>query len=434
MESEGRRAPCKISGPTAVSSMTRPLRTLLAGIAATAACGESGNIPRAVVRDSAGITIVDNSAFRSVDLDAWTLSPAPTLKLGSFDGLEVAEQFNSIVGATRLGDGSIVIADGGSRELRFFDRDGTHTHTVGGSGEGPGELGRLFSLDRIHGDTLVANDWPVGNAAWFTVDGAFVFNSMLGPYWPGLTGHFLPDGSLLADTYGRRSYGNEIENWAVNGPEDYFRPDGWMVRALRDSTIDTLRSVVGEEWFRRGVWRQDLWIQALPFAHNTRVAWNADRIFVGETERREIEAVDYEGNVTMLIRWDSDPVPLTADDRDEFESFSLNRARQNRQAHVRRWLDVITYPEVKPAFKELTTDLMGRLYIRNWEAAGSATVDWRVFGTDGRLLARLTVPTDIEILEIGDDYVIALWKDDLDVEFVRVYGVDKDGRDAARTT
>ncbi len=406
--------------------MTRWIYGFLVVVMA-AACGGSGVAPGAVVRDSAGITIVDNSAIGPDDIEAWALSPSPTLELGSLDGREVAEQFNSIVGATRLRDGSIVIADGGSRELRFFDRDGTHQETIGGSGEGPGELGRLFSLDRIHGDTLVANDWPVGNAAWFTVDGAFVFNSMLGPYWPGLTGHFLPDGTLLADTYERRSYGNEIESWAVNGPEDFFRPHGWMVRALRDSTVDTLRSVVGEEWFRRGVWRQDLWIQALPFAHNTTVAWNADRILVGETERREIEALDYAGNIAMLIRWDSDPVPVTADDRDQFESYSLNRARQNRQAHVRRWLDVISYPEAKPAFKEITTDRSGRLFVRNWEASGRETVDWLVFGTDGHLMANLTVPSDLQLLEIGVDYVIGLWKDELDVEFVRVYGLRQEG-------
>jgi hypothetical protein len=407
--------------------MTRLMYGLLAGIAVTPACGESGAAPSAVVRDSAGITIVDNSAVGLDDLEAWTLSPSPTLELGSLDGREVAEQFNSIVGATRLRDGSVVIADGGSRELRFFDRYGAHRQTVGGSGEGPGELGRLFSLDRIRGDTLVANDWPVGNAAWFTVDGSFVFNSMLGPYWPGLTGRFLPDGSLIADTYGRRSYGNEIETWAVSGPEDYFRPNGWMVRALRDSTVDTLRSVEGEEWFRRGVWRQDLWIQALPFAHNTKVAWNAERIFVGETERREIEAIDYAGEITMLIRWNSDLVSVTSDDRNQFESYSMNRARQNRQAHVRRWLDVISYPEVKPTFKEITTDRSGRLLVRNWEAFDSEAVDWLVFETDGHLIANLTVPSDLQLLEIGNDYVIGIWKDDLDVEFVRVYGLQKEG-------
>jgi len=407
--------------------MTRWIYGFLAGIAVTAACGGSGAVPGAVVRDSAGITIVDNSAIGLDDLEAWTLSPSPTLELGSLDGREIAEQFNSIVGATRLRDGSVVVADGGSRELRFFDRHGAHQQTVGGSGEGPGELGRLFSLDRIRGDTLVANDWPVGHAAWFTVDGAFVFNSMLGPYWPGLTGHFLRDGSLLADTYGRSSYGNEIETWAVSGREDYFRPDGWIVRALRDSTVDTLRSVVGEEWFRRGVWRQDLWIQALPFAHNTKVAWNADRIFVGETERRQIEALDYAGKIAMLIRWLSDPVPVTADDRRRFERFSLDRARANRQAHVRRWLDVISYPEAKPTFKELTTDRSGRLLVRNWEAFDGETVDWLVFGTNGHLVANLTVPSDVLLLEIGDDYVICVWKDELDVEFVKVYGLNKEG-------
>ena len=62
-----------------------------------------------------------------------------------------------------------------------------------------------------------------------------------------MTGHFLADGSLLADTYERRCYGNELEFWVAYGTEEHFRPQGWMVRALRDSTVDTLRTITGEE-------------------------------------------------------------------------------------------------------------------------------------------------------------------------------------------
>jgi hypothetical protein len=148
---------------------------------------------------------------------------------------------------------------------------------------------------------------------------------------------------------------------------------------------------------------------------------------VGETERRQIEALDYAGKIVTLIRWGNDPVPVTADDRNQFESYSLDRARANRQAHVRRWLDVISYPEAKPTFKELTTDRSGRLLVRNWEAFDSETVNWLVFETDGHLTTHLTVPSDLELLEIGSDYVIGIWKDELDVEFVKVYGLNKEG-------
>lgn len=123
------------------------------------------------MRDSAGIQIVDNSAIAPDDLPAWSLSPNPILELGTLDGGEYAEQFNEIVGATRLPNNSIVIADGRSREIRYFGGDGNHLQTIGGPGEGPGELNALFSLDRIRGDTLVANKWPVGQAAWFESDG-----------------------------------------------------------------------------------------------------------------------------------------------------------------------------------------------------------------------------------------------------------------------
>ncbi len=405
------------------------MRRLLGGTVATAftvlSCGGDEVPALAVVRDSLGIEIVDNSAIPAAALPTWTLPTTPALVLGTTDGSEVAEQFNQVVGATRLESGSLVVADGGSRELRFFDANGQHVKTVGGIGEGPGELGRLFSLDRIRGDTLIANDWPVGNAAWFDSTGVFLFNSLLGPYWPGLTGHFLPDGSLLADTYEHRSYGNEIEMWAAGGTEEIFRPQGWMVRMLRDSTVDTLRAVHGEEWFRTGVWRQNLWIAPLPFAHHTKVTWNADHVFVGETEQPQVEVLNHSGSIIRLIRWSSEPVSVTRADRRAFETSALDRARPGRRAHVVNWIDGVRYREAKPAFKEIGTDRLGRLFVRHWETAGVPTVDWLVFGLGGQLAARIPVPTDLELLEIGETYVLALWRNELDVEFVRVYDLRK---------
>ena len=50
--------------------------------------------------------------------------------------------------ATKLSDGRIVVANGGSDELRIFDRSGTHVGTWGGQGEGPGEFTALGPVER----------------------------------------------------------------------------------------------------------------------------------------------------------------------------------------------------------------------------------------------------------------------------------------------
>jgi hypothetical protein len=41
----------------------------------------------------------------------------------------------------------------------------------------------------------------------------------------------------------------------------------------------------------------------------------------------------------------------------------------------------------------------------------------------GRILARVQMPSKFRVQEIGEDYVLGVWRDDLDVESVRVYGL-----------
>ena len=52
---------------------------------------------------------------------------------------------------------------------------------------------------------------------------------------------------------------------------------------------------------------------------------------------------------------------------------------------------------------------------------------WTVFDSAGQMHGSLTMPAGVSVLQIGTDYVIGRWRDDLDVEHVRVYGIVKGG-------
>ena len=60
----------------------------------------------------------------------------PTVEIGVEDGAE-EYQFYQIGGALRLEDGSILVTDGGSGELRFYDASGEFERAVGRKGAGP---------------------------------------------------------------------------------------------------------------------------------------------------------------------------------------------------------------------------------------------------------------------------------------------------------
>ena len=400
-------------------------RSLLVLVALSlAACGGEAivSVP-ASIRDSAGITIVDS---RGSAPSTWRFPEAPQVEIGVLQG-DPAYQLSGVVGAARLRDGRIAVADRVTKQIRFFGPDGSHLQTVGGPGQGPGEFRLLFSLDRLPGDTIVGMDWPVGSASWFDGSGRFLRTDQIGPFWPGLAGHLLPDASLLVDVYPLRSYGNELEGWAARGEENTFRPTGHLVRVSRDgSRHDTLFPIVGEEWFKNGKLREDFAMRPAPFAVTTAVAWNDTWIFVGETAGSEVRAYRYDGSLERLIRWRETRVPVTVADRDSVAEAVVAEIRQpSRQPYFEKWLDLVAFPAEKPAFHSLMTDEAGRLWVRTWAEAGAARDRWLVFGSDGALAAAVEVPAGLTLLEIGEDAALALWKDPLEVEYLRLYEIER---------
>jgi len=70
------------------------------------------------LHDSAGIRIVENARPPEGSRLAWRIGPEPSLSIGVLEGDEPHMLF-AVRDATRLADGRIVVANGGSAELRF---------------------------------------------------------------------------------------------------------------------------------------------------------------------------------------------------------------------------------------------------------------------------------------------------------------------------
>jgi hypothetical protein len=51
-----------------------------------------------------------------------------------------------------------------------------------------------------------------------------------------------------------------------------------------------------------------------------------------------------------------------------------------------------------------------------------------VFSDEGVLLGTVAIPPDLSIMEIGQDYVLGVWRDPLDVEFVHLYSLQRERR------
>jgi hypothetical protein len=52
-------------------------------------------------------------------------------------------------------------------------------------------------------------------------------------------------------------------------------------------------------------------------------------------------------------------------------------------------------------------------------------VQFRIFRADGQYLGRRVLPARHRVLEIGHDRILTVWQDADDLEYVRVYRLDR---------
>jgi hypothetical protein len=134
------------------------------------------------------------------------------------------------------------------------------------------------------------------------------------------------------------------------------------------------------------------------------------------------------------------PLPTSSDSIGRFpiaiSSFSETIRGAQRLAFAPRLrLAGVDSAEEFPAYSELRVDRTGHLWVRQyepWEDApdrsGPVSVptyasrsSWDVFTPRGVWLGRVELPAGFTVLEIGSDYVVGIWRNADDIEFVRLY-------------
>lgn len=410
---------------TMVSSMLAGLALGLAGCAA----GDVGT-ERTLVRDSAGVRIVENADRGWVAGAGWTLSDSPVLEIGVVDGAE-AYQFSGVVAALRLDDGRVVVGDLRSAELRYFDTDGRHLGSVGRSGGGPGEFGFMSWVSRFRGDTLAV--WDPRNRRLSFIDGGGELARSMQVELPapapvegalamvpgGLIGMF-DDGTLLVAgaAFIPASGGEGLRQWSI--PFYRSAPGG--------AVLDTIGRFPGAEAFMLPPGSMPP-ITRAPFGRTLEFAIARDVVYFSFPDRFDIAAFSPVGRLERRIRLSRPAAPVTREAIAAFEREERERAAVRGDDAVRRTESVLaslSYPETLPAHDELRVDLDGNLWVREYALPGSSGPSrWHVFDPDGRLVGPVELPAGFQVLDIGGDYVLGVWRDALGVEYVRMYELVK---------
>lgn len=365
------------------------------------------------VRDSAGVRIVRYAAMARPPA-LWTVESRPTLLLGA-DTQRPAEEFSRIVGVVRLADGTIVVANGGSNELRYFTAQGAYLGKAGRTGEGPGEFRQLHLLRRI-GDTLVAAD-ARGSAARFSPR-RVLLGTIPRPSLPGSNPYLLgmlPTGSgvyMVTLPFDQQAQSGVV---AVEAALYRVAPSGGVTPVIDRITVDRL---LGSEFGAR----------TLVFSPRRFFPMSSSRLCTGHSATFSIRCDGFNGERPLRIDWDKPPRPVTPAITAEFIK-GLSRPVTSEESGRRG-------PEIKPLFADALPHFVGirqtpdgELWVQDFSmdhallgarrgVAPNSPTGWTVFSADGLMLASVQLPARFVPFEFGRDYVLGVLRDEDDVELV----------------
>ncbi len=390
--------------------------TLLGGCD-TSASTERDTRASSLVRDSAGVTIVESVAPIWEPAQVWRLAPKPSIDFASL-GDQPEYQLFSVAGAVTLSDGTVVVANQGTSEIRYYAPDGSYLATVGGEGDGPGEFNYISTISPISGDSILVSDPFSRRTTTFDSQGNFGTTTQLADLGPSFGTHQvfpLSTSHLIALPWATvlRQGGLSYTGLA--------RPVSPVVRFTRSGElVDTLLSVPGNEvWVGTG---QS--IEVIPNIRPLVTLATRDEFYTGLAEEMEIHRYSGDGVLQAIMRIPSYDLQMTPEEVTRSHEDFLSRARnESDRRRMQATLDAAPPRDRRPAYSQFLVDPLGNLwvahtFIRMFEPRYEAL---EVFNSEGRWLGTFTLPEPMRVLEVGGDYLTAVYTDNFDVETLRIY-------------
>ena len=365
---------------------------------------------------NAARTIVESDSPREADL---VLADEPLVRVGMLDGPDEF-LFGDITGALRLGDGSVVVADESSFEIRMFDASGRHVWTSGREGEGPGEYRGIRLMRGCPGATVTVFDWSQDRITRLGPDGTVIDTRVLAgvevnPYNDPTCA---PNGDLVFDEWPESEW-DDAEAVALG---EFYR---WKVDVSleRDDGVVTLaRGVPGAERFNYGggsgprTWGKDMAFTV-----------TGTGVWYGSADDYELEHVDFTGRVTRIARWAGPDLEVTREHLSRYRDAYLARYKtpeERRRFERERWPEIRDdLPERFPAYvsEGLLSLPDGSVWVvpHAWRDMGGG--EFHLLGPDGAWLRRLTIPSGRTLVDAGPGWVLLLEEGEFDEQSVAVY-------------
>jgi 6-bladed beta-propeller len=347
----------------------------------------------------------------------WRVSDLPTLRIGEADG-QPQYTLDEVRGVVEWPDSGIVVIDGGSLELRWFDRLGQWVRSTGRAGRGPGEFGALQWVRSHFRDSIFVYDARQRRLTRFGIDGRLA----------GVTDRLELSNSLPVGALSDKL----LTYWTVfrvvsDTDRPYMTPAEYWLYDRENQSIGELAASSGTMEFV--VWEQNAALgryrsmYAFPFDIMPAAAVGEERIFMTDGEAPEVRVYDVEGLLRQIWRVDDPGREVTEADVERFVDAMVSQA--DDPDAVRAGYANVESPEHMPLFESLIVDGVGWLWAATYDMSHAPPHAWVVFDSSGVARGTVHTPEGLEIHQIGRDFILGVERDELGVERVVRYGLGR---------
>jgi hypothetical protein len=380
-----------------------------------------------------GCDTADDTADAGAGPAVWRLSDTPRVSIGVVDGDE-RYQLVFVTSAWRQDDGRIVVIDGGKPALLFYDSGGTFLSQVGRAGEGPGEMQSRVGGWPYRGDSIATYDLMLRRVSVYDRDGNFA-RSFNNPVRYERKPNVMPSQSCcsISGVFADGSFvGHPPDDIPIHpGPPRHSTVTPVRVSAdgARQDTIGTFESRLfyHDPGSRSGV-------TGYVTSYAFRYVVVGDRLIGGDGLRSRLVSVSLATADDAISDRSFDTIPLprepeafTAELRTAYEDalradYELRGSRGyegSLESHLGG-----TYPATAPGFVNMFADADGHVWLQRWTpdyGRTGARLDYDVVTQDGAHIASIELPTGSRLLWAGNGQLMLLERDDLDVQYVRLY-------------
>lgn len=374
----------------------------------------------AILRGAAGAAVLASLLSQSaVAQSQWTLGSAPVLRI--VDDGTPAHNFANIRGVLRLSDGRVVIAENRLSELRVFSSRGALQKVATRRGEGPNELGAIQFVQTTPSGLLVFDGQ---RTVWFSLDS--VRETRRVPIRSSAR-HSAMGALGSGAVWGSKNAGFRV----VEKPTSELRRDSLEI-VIFSSTLDSIAFTAGK---RPG--RSSLTITSSTVAHGFRgsmtrfapqllLAGSDDVLWFGDSGENRVSQLDARSGRTLTFALPVGIAPwntraLDAERSRIMRTISAPADRELPLAELEpRWRGAS-----RPVYSALYPDIDNGVWVELFNESAVAAKEILVLNAQGKEFARLALPSDLKVWEIGRDFVLGETRDVDGLSSVVLYRLDR---------